>query len=115
MLGPDGSVVTPPVSASSSDSQKGKNNSKKSGSGFGSISQWSGPGRGAGPGGRISDPSSSASSGHNGKDAAMLSDLPRKVCVCGCVCFRTCVHEHVCVSFFNTMPLEGFLSSFEVY
>jgi hypothetical protein len=48
------------------------------------MSQWSGPGRGTGPGGRSSDMSSSGSSGHNGKDASMLSDLPRKVCVCAC-------------------------------
>jgi hypothetical protein len=54
------------------------------------MSQWSGPGRGTGPGGRSSDLSSSGSGGHNGKDAAMLSDLPRKVCVrvCVLVCVR---------------------------
>ena len=93
ILGPDGSILTPPASASSSslDSQNGKNNSKKVGPGFGSMSQWSGPGRGTGPGGRSSDMSSSGSSGHNGKDAAMLSDLPRKVRVC------VFVYLHVCM------------------
>ena len=86
ILGPDGSVLTPPATISSStlDIQNGKNNSKKSsiGSGFGSMSQWSGPGHGTGATGSIgrnTDLSGSVSSSHNGKDAAMLSDLPRKV------------------------------------
>ena len=85
MLGPDGSVLTPPatISTSTLDIQNGKNNSKKasSGSGFGSMSQWSGPGHGTGPTGSTGR-NSDLSSSHSGKDAAMLSDLPRKVRAC---------------------------------
>ena len=76
------------------------------------MSQWSGPGRGTGPGGRSSDLSSSGSGRHNGKDAAMLSDLPRKVRVCLicmlyvyymyiCLCAYKCVCVCVCVSMYK--------------
>jgi hypothetical protein len=61
------------------------------------MSQWSGPVRGTGPGGRSSDMSSSGSSGHNGKDAAMLSDLPRKVRVYAFVYLYIYIHEYRCM------------------
>lgn len=132
ILGPDGSVLTPPATISSStlDVQNGKNNSKKSssGSGFGSMSQWSGPGHGTGPTGRNSDLCSSFSSSHNGKDSAMLSDLPRKVracvilpmyeclclpafvfvcgdCVCGCVSSVIATSTHLIITILSATSL----------
>lgn len=111
-------MLTPPATISSStfDIQNGKNNSKKfsSGSGFGSMSQWSGPGHGTGSTGRNNDLSDSISSSHNGKDAAMLSDLPRKVSACDCVCVSVSVCGCVwclCVCVFNHSHSLNYLIS----
>jgi hypothetical protein len=85
-LAPDGAILPAIPVSSNASGGKGSQNGPKSGSTFGAMSQWSGPGKGQGHssssggrnGGRGSNPDRNSNIQQDSSDV-MLTDLPRQI------------------------------------